>query len=106
MESMKDGLFELDDSAPDVKEHRSPMTEQQRAIIRDLFAMLGVADARSQFETVAELTGVVIRSVSELEMTTANILIGQLKGRVASALSARTGDAWADRDEDTWIDRL
>jgi DNA polymerase-3 subunit epsilon len=82
------------------------MTSLQRQMIRELFAQLGVTDARSQFEKVAELTGVRIASVTELEVAPASVLIHRLKGRVASSGRANTGNAWADRDEDTWIDRL
>lgn len=103
---MDDGLFNL--SAPDVgpAERDNLMTDVQRATIRELFAKLGITDARGQFDTVAELTGVRITSVSQLEIGTANTLIQLLTGRASRSHHTNTGNAWADRGEDTWIDRL
>lgn len=82
------------------------MSEVQRATIRELFAQLGVGDAKSQFTIVGELTGTEIRSVNDMTATTAARLIDRLQSRIASAGQARTGNAWDDREEDTWIDRL
>lgn len=55
---MDHGLFNLDDPAPR-NEERAPMplSPTQRQAIRELFAQLGVTDARAQFDMVAELTG-------------------------------------------------
>jgi DNA polymerase-3 subunit epsilon len=107
MKLMDSGLFDLDDSAP-AEEHTAsnPMTALQRQTIRDLFAQIGVVDARPQFEMVAELTGIRITSVAELEVGPANVLIQMLRGRAARSGNVNTGNAWADREEDTWIDRL
>ncbi|KQR86686.1 hypothetical protein [Microbacterium sp. Leaf179] len=104
---MDGGLFDLDDAVP-TEEQAVPMlmTALQRQMIRDLFAQIAVADARAQFEVVAELTGVRIASVAELEVGPANVLIKMLRGRAALLGQANTGNAWADREEDTWIDRL
>ncbi len=104
---MEDGLFNLVDPMTQ-NEERAPisLSLKQRQAIRELFAQLGVTDARAQFDMVAELTGVRIASVVELEAETANVLLHMLRGRVASSGRANTGNAWADRDEDTWIDRL
>ena len=88
------------------EELRTPMTSVQRQMIRELFAQIGVTDAHGQFQLVADMTGVRITSVGDLELAAANVLIRQLKGRVANMSRASTGDAWADREEDTWIDRL
>ena len=78
----------------------------QRETIRDLFAKIGVTSAREQFDMVAELTGVQITSVAQLEVGGANLLIHMLRGRASRAHRVNTGNSWADRDEDTWIDRL
>lgn len=104
---MDSGLFDLDDpGAQNEAPPSSPMSPIQRQRIRELFAQLGVADARAQFDMVAELTGTRIASVAELDAGTANVLLQMLRGRVARSGRANTGNAWADRDEDTWIDRL
>lgn len=104
---MDDGLFDFNDYEPQHEEFRSrALTPAQRLGIRDLFAQLGVTEARAQFELVAELTGVRITAVHELDAATANVLIPMLRGAVARAGHANTGNAWADREEDTWIDRL
>ncbi|MCR2813042.1 hypothetical protein [Microbacterium sp. zg.Y1084] len=104
---MGDGLFELDDSA-DQGAAATPalMSLVQRETIRDLFARIGVTGAREQFDMVAELTGVQISSVAQLEADKANLLIHMLSGRASRAHRMNTGNSWADRDEDTWIDRL
>lgn len=106
MELMDGGLFDLEDPMNPEEELRTPMTSVQRQMIRELFAQIGVTDAHGQFQLVADLTGVRITSVGDLEVAAANVLIRQLKGRVANMSRANTGDAWADREEDTWIDRL
>ena len=104
---MDGGLFDLEDPVSDgVEPAPAPMTSTQRQTIRDLFEQLGVTDARSQFNVVAELVGVRITSVAQLEVGPANVLIQMLRGRAARSGHARTGNAWADRTEDTWIDRL
>lgn len=104
---MDSGLFDLDDPAPKNEEPASnQLSPIQRQAIRELFAQLGVTEARAQFDMVAELTGVRIASVVELDTGTANVLLQMLQGRVARSGRANTGNAWADRDEDTWIDRL
>lgn len=101
-----DGLFDFEEPAPQPEVRPAPMTPLQRQMIRDLFAQLGVAEARDQFDMVADLTGVRIAAVTDLEVAPANVLIHQLKGRVSSIGRTNTGNAWADRDDDTWIDRL
>ncbi len=83
-----------------------PMTGEQRSEIRELFAALDVATAARQFQVTAELTGVQITSVGELNAVTAQRLIGALKRRVQSSGRVKTGNSWDDREEDTWIDRL
>jgi DNA polymerase-3 subunit epsilon len=104
---MDDGLFNLDDIAPQNEECSPiPLSPAQRQGIRELFAQLGVTEARAQFELVAELTGVRIASVAELGAEPANVLLQMLRSRVARCGHDTTGNAWADRDEDTWIDRL
>ena len=104
---MENGLFNFDAPAPqDDSPAPMPLSPNQRQMIRGLFAELGVTGARAQFDMVAELTGVRIASVAELEAGTANVLLQMLRGRVARAGRSNTGNAWADRDEDTWIDRL
>lgn len=107
MEAMDGGLFDLEDSAPtEAQSAPTPMTALQRQTIRELFAQIGVADARAQFDIVAELTGIRITSVGDLEVGPANVLIQMLCGRATRSGHANTGNAWADREEDTWIDRL
>lgn len=104
---MDGGLFDLDDSVPAEEQAApTPMTAVQRETIRELFAQIGVIDARAQFDIVAELTGVRITSVAALEVGPANVLIQMLRGRAARSGHVNTGNAWADREEDTWIDRL
>ncbi len=102
-----DGLFDLNESASqDAVATPALMTSVQRETIRDLFAKIGVTSAREQFDMVAELTGVQITSVAQLEVGGANLLIHMLRGRASRAHRVNTGNSWADRDEDTWIDRL
>lgn len=103
---VNDGLFDLDTTTSQERPPTALMTDVQRGMIRDLFAQLGVTQARPQFDMVAELTGARITSVGQLEVSTANTLIKMLSARVDSAGRASTGNAWDDRDEDTWIDRL
>ncbi|WP_314645666.1 hypothetical protein [uncultured Microbacterium sp.] len=103
---MNDGLFDFGDSAAPAEARPALMTPRQRQTIRELFAKLGIASARDQFDIVAEVTGVRITSVAELELGAANVLIRQLESRAAAAGRVSTGNSWADRDEDTWIDRL
>jgi hypothetical protein len=104
---MDSGLFDLDDSVPAANDAApTPMITLQRQTIRELFAQIGVVDARAQFDVVAELTGVRIASVAELEAGPANVLIQMLRGRAARSGRPSTGNAWADREEDTWIDLL
>lgn len=104
---MDGGLFDLEVPVSDGAEPApAPMTSIQRQTIRDLFEQLGVTDARSQFDVVAELAGVRITSVAQLEVGPANVLIQMLRGRAARSGHASTGNTWADRTEDTWIDRL
>ena len=86
--------------------HYAGLNSVQRDAIRELFAKIGVVSAREQFDIVAELTGVRIASVAELESGPASVLIQMLRGRAARSGRASTGNAWADREEDTWIDRL
>lgn len=107
MEPMDGGLFDLEDPVSNGPEPApAPMTSIQRQTIRGLFEHLGVADARSQFDVVAELTGVQITSVGQLEADKASLLIHMLNGRASRSHRVNTGNAWADREEDTWIDRL
>ena len=82
------------------------MTPAQRTEIRALFAQLGVATARDQFEVTAELTGDRITSVGELSAATAQRLIQGLQRRVAGLDRSLTGKSWDYPEEDTWIDRL
>lgn len=82
------------------------MTPLQRETIRELFAVLGVTAARTQFAMVEELTGVRISSVSELTVQPANVLIHRLRALSTQPDPSRTGNAWIDRDEPTWIDRM
>lgn len=104
---MSDLLSAFDDQDPAVTEQQPLlMSPHQRGRIRSLFAELDITTADRQFAATAELTGVRITSVSLLEASTAQRLIGALERRVASAGRASTGNAWSDRDEDTWIDRL
>jgi DNA polymerase-3 subunit epsilon len=83
-----------------------PMTDAQRKLLREGFASLGVSTAREQFALVEELVRVRLERVTDLSESAAQSLIYALRGRVANAGRANTGDSWADRDEDTWIDRL
>ena len=83
-----------------------PMTDGQRSEIRELFAQLDIVTAVRQFDVTAELTGVRIAAVGELDAATASRLIGGLERRVQNAARVTTGNAWDDREEDTWIDRL
>lgn len=84
------------------------MRKEQRDEIRSLFASLGLATAREQFELVSVLIGVHLNSVTELTATNASALIHRLRERVDSRSKAKssTGNSWVDREEDTWIDRL
>ena len=84
------------------------MRNEQRDEIRSLFASLGLATAREQFELVNVLIGVRLNSVTELTATNASALIHRLRERVSSRSKSKalTGNSWADREEDTWIDRL
>ncbi len=82
------------------------MTSTQRDEIRSLFGKLGIAGAREQFDLIAELTGIRLGSVAELQRADANTVIRMLSSRVANARRENTGNSWTDRDEDTWIDRL
>jgi DNA polymerase-3 subunit epsilon len=106
MDGVADKLFELEDSGQGAESGPEMMTPRQRQTIRELFAQIGVVEAREQFDLVSELTGVRIASVAELQFGPANVLIQTLRGRASRAGRASTGNAWADRDEDTWIDRL
>ncbi|WP_157415182.1 hypothetical protein [Agromyces allii] len=104
---MDDGLFSLDD--PGINKRSTdldPMSPAQRQAIRALFARLGVNDAAGQFALVEELTGVRIRSVTELDEPTAQLVIRMLPGKIATSARTHTGNSWDDRDEPTWIDRL
>ncbi|MDR6200884.1 hypothetical protein QE374_002793 [Microbacterium sp. SORGH_AS428] len=103
---MESALFDLDDTLPAASDAATPMTALQRQTIRELFAQIGVVGARAQFDVVAELTGIRIVSVAELEVRPANVLIQMLRARAAQSGHVNTGNAWADREEDTWIDRL
>lgn len=106
---MGDLLSVFDDKGDDTEPtsvRPLPMTDSQRSEIRDLFARLDVATAALQFEATAELTGVRINSVGELDAATAHRLIGALKRRVVSSGRVASGNSWDDREEDTWIDRL
>lgn len=103
---MDSGLFDMDEPRDQERESAALMTSVQRQMLRELFAQIGVSEARDQFRIVSELTGVSITAVTELEVAPANVLIRQLKARVASMHRSSSGNAWADRDEDTWLDRL
>ncbi|WP_105034125.1 hypothetical protein [Cryobacterium aureum] len=102
-------LFDFGDGGgPDVVGEPLPksMTDSQRRLIRDAFDLLGLKNAQEQFAVVEELTGVHIRSVHDLQESTARTLLHFLGSRVKNAHKKNTGDTWADRDEDTWIDKL
>ncbi|WP_104178389.1 hypothetical protein [Cryobacterium sp. Y50] len=108
---MGDALFNFEDDASTTNPNASEpppktMTDSQRRLIRDAFELLGLKDAQEQFAVVEELTGVRIRSVRDLQESTAQIFLHFLGSRVKNASKKNTGDAWADRDEDTWIDKL
>lgn len=101
-------LFSLPDT-PSVEvpaEAAPPMTGEQRAEIRDLFAQLDVRTAREQFDLVDILIGIRLRSVADLDAKNAAVLIPRLRKRVASQAKTSIGNSWADREEDTWIDNL
>ena len=94
-------------AAPPAREEPAkPMSSEQRNEIRALFAALGVANAREQFDLVEVLTGVRLRSVVDLDAKNAGMLIPRLRKRVESRSATTTGNAWNDREEDTWIDNL
>lgn len=106
---MSDLLSVFDDEDDDTEPTSArplPMTEGQRSEIRGLFARLDVSTAALQLDATAELTGVRISSVGELDAATAHRLIGALKRRVVSSGRVISGNSWDDREEDTWIDRL
>lgn len=98
-------VFDSDDPEPPDNQPLL-MTGRQREQIRGLFAQLGIGSAREQFDLTAQLTGVRIGSVADLEATSAQRLIEALQRRIDSTGRTRTGNVWVDRDEDTWIDRL
>lgn len=106
MSDLLSGFDDLDDDAEPIGVRPLLMTDSQRSEIRELFARLHIASAARQFEVTAELTGVRIYSVGELDAATAHRLIGALKRRVVSSGRVTTGNSWDDREEDTWIDRL
>lgn len=106
MERVEDGLFSIDEPTLDGARETTLMTSVQRRMIRELFAQINVTNARDQFRMVADLTGVSISSVSELDVAAANVLIRQLKSHGSITRRESTGNAWDDRDEETWIDRL
>ena len=97
---------DYDDDAEPTSARPLPMTDGQRSEIRALFAALDIGSAALQFEATAELTGVRITSVGDLDAATAHRLIGALQRRVRSSGRVTTGKSWDDREEDTWIDRL
>ena len=106
---MSDLLSVFDDKDDDMEPTSArplPMTEGQRSEIRELFAQLDIVTAARQFDVTAELTGVRIASVGELDAATAHRLIAALNRRVQSADRLTTGNSWHDREEETWIDRL
>ena len=106
---MSDQLWVFDDKGDDADPttvRPLPMTDGQRSEIRELFARLDIPTAARQFEVTAELTGVRIASVGELDAASAHRLIGALKRRVVSSGRVTTGNSWDDREEETWIDRL
>ncbi|MFF2485144.1 hypothetical protein ACFVSU_01985 [Microbacterium sp. NPDC058062] len=102
-------MLELFDEQPAVKEARlAPvmMSDAQRKAIRSLFESLQIPTAREQFRIVAEVTGINITSVAELDGATAHRLIERLRTRVANQGRESTGNSWDSRTEATWIDRL
>jgi hypothetical protein len=103
---MTDELFDIGVSETTSTIGSTPITSRQREMVRELFAQLGIADARGQFDLVAELTGVRITAVNQLTMADTNTLIRMLTARVTNVGRQHTGNAWADRAEDTWIDQL
>jgi hypothetical protein len=84
----------------------SLMTDSQRKLIREAFARLEIADAKSQFSLINDLMGLSIKSVADLSFQSANILLPLLKTRVDRLGQRYTGNDWDDRTEDTWIDKL
>ncbi|QKJ18574.1 hypothetical protein [Microbacterium hominis] len=99
-------VFDDNDNTESASVRRLPMTEGQRSEIRELFSRLDISTAARQFEVTAELTGVRISRVGELDAATAHRLIGALNRRVQTSGRLTTGNSWDDREEDTWIDRL
>ena len=83
-----------------------PMTGEQRAVIRALFAQLHVRTAREQFDLVDVLIGIKLHSVADLDTKNAAALIPRLRRRAASQAKTSTGNSWSDREENTWIDNL
>ncbi len=105
---MSDQLFSFgSDAVHDARTARAMMmSAEQRATIRALFAELGLADAKSKFAAVGELTWTAIGSVSELTASRAAGVINGLHSRIDAMSRSRTGNAWVDREGETWIDRL
>ncbi|MDE0547430.1 hypothetical protein [Microbacterium sp. C7(2022)] len=99
-------VFDDNDDSESASVRPLQMTDRQRSEIRELFARLDIPTAARQFEVTAELTGVRISSVGELDAATAHRLIGALKRRAEALGRVTTGNSWDDREEETWIDRL
>ena len=85
---------------------RVMMSDSQRSEIRALFTAMDITSAVAQFAYVEDATGVQLRSVSELDAATAQILINRLRGRATTHGKVNSGSSWDNRTEDTWIDRL
>ncbi|WP_144832551.1 hypothetical protein [Microbacterium sp. BH-3-3-3] len=99
-------LFDFEEPEQPVEPTTYPMTPDQRVVIGGHFRTLGIVDAPTQFEVVAELIGVRISRVQDLTARQAVTLIGRLESRVAAGGRSATGSSWDQRDHDTWIDRL
>lgn len=98
--------FDPQGSTPAPPQTATPMTTEQRSVIRALFAELALSQAREQFELIDVLIGMKLRSVEDLDARNAARLIPRLKKRVETRKKTPSGDAWRDREEDTWIDHL
>lgn len=80
---MSDLLSVFDDKGDDMAPTSArplPMRDGQRSEIRGLIAQLDIVTAARQFDVTAELTGVRIASVGELDAATAHRLIVRSNG--------------------------
>ena len=99
-------LFNLDaDQMPTIAVPEM-ITVGQRMSVREAFEVLGITEAREQFEVVHQLTAQKVTFPLQLQARHAQMLIAGLTERILAKGTVRTGNAWDDRDEDTWIDKL